>query len=68
MPGMDGFETTRHVRALESQGKIPHIPIIALTAGVTQVEREHCLSAGMDGFLPKPIVLQTLRDTLHRWK
>ncbi len=68
MPGMDGFETTRHVRALESQGKIPHIPIIALTAGVTQTERELCISSGMDGFLPKPIVLQSLRDTLHRWK
>lgn len=68
MPGLDGFETTKQARELEKQGKIPHIPIIALTAGVTQAEREHCLSAGMDGFLPKPLVLQSLRDTLHRWK
>jgi signal transduction histidine kinase/CheY-like chemotaxis protein/HPt (histidine-containing phosphotransfer) domain-containing protein len=45
----------------------PHIPIIAVTANAMQGDREHCLAAGMDDYLAKPIQMETLRAVLHRW-
>jgi len=55
MPGMDGLETTRRIRALEAEGATLHTPIIALTANASAEDREACLAAGMDGFLVKPL-------------
>ncbi|MBC7700492.1 ATP-binding protein [Aquabacterium sp.] len=54
MPGMDGFETTQHIRALERQQARARVPIVALTANVLPEERQRCLDAGMDDHLPKP--------------
>jgi CheY-like chemotaxis protein len=62
MPVMDGFEATRRIR--ESGG--PGIPIIALTAGAMQEERDRCLSA-MNDYLAKPVDLERLGDLLARW-
>ncbi|WP_454064193.1 PAS domain S-box protein [Candidatus Nitrospira salsa] len=42
-------------------------PIIALTANVLEGEREQCLEVGMDDFLPKPVLMETLEKTLRRW-
>jgi CheY-like chemotaxis protein len=54
MPEMGGFEATAAIRARErSTGG--HIPIIALTAHVMAGDREQCLAAGMDAFVPKPL-------------
>jgi PAS domain S-box-containing protein len=55
MPGMDGLDATRHIRALEAEDASSHTPIIALTANVSAEDREACLTAGMDGFLVKPL-------------
>jgi CheY-like chemotaxis protein len=64
MPGMDGFETTRHVRALEQKQTRQRVPIVALTANVLPEERQRCLDAGMDDHLPKPFHRDALANLL----
>jgi signal transduction histidine kinase/DNA-binding response OmpR family regulator len=55
MPGMDGIEATRRIRASEAAGGMARTPILALTANASIEDREACLAAGMDGFLLKPL-------------
>ncbi len=62
MPGMDGYETTRAVRALPG---CMALPIIAMTAHATDAERERCRKAGLDGHLSKPIERFRLIETLR---
>ncbi|EKV29778.1 Sensor protein barA [Caenispirillum salinarum AK4] len=64
MPGMDGLETTRAIRALP---KVSDIPIIAMTAHAMASDRERCLAAGMNDYLSKPLDPNALLDTLLRW-
>jgi len=65
MPKMDGFATTRQIRA-QSVGQ-PRIPIIAITATATVEDEQKCLTAGMDDYLPKPIVMERLLAVVNRW-
>lgn len=67
MPGMDGLETTRRMRAMQRDGALPHFPIVALTAHALESDAQLSRAAGMDGFLSKPIMLETLRRELSRW-
>jgi two-component system, sensor histidine kinase and response regulator len=68
MPEMDGFEATAAIRQRESsQGAARRVPIVALTAGAVEGDRDKCLAAGMDDYLSKPFSLADLERTLTRW-
>jgi CheY-like chemotaxis protein/DNA-binding XRE family transcriptional regulator len=66
MPNMDGIEATRKIRQL-SDPKKARIPIIALTANVSDKEREAALAAGMDAFEEKPIFIDKLLAAMRRY-
>jgi signal transduction histidine kinase/CheY-like chemotaxis protein len=55
MPGMDGIDAARGVRALEERLGRSRMPIVALTADALPAGRQACRDAGMDGFLLKPV-------------
>jgi PAS domain S-box-containing protein len=55
MPGMDGIEAARAIRAGEQQSGRPRTPIVALTADALEDGKRACQEAGMDGFLTKPV-------------
>ncbi|TWU54462.1 Signal transduction histidine-protein kinase BarA [Rubripirellula tenax] len=63
MPVMDGYEATHQIRMTE-QSSGEHIPIIAMTAHAMKGDREKCLDAGMDEYVPKPIRVASLREKL----
>ena len=64
MPELDGLEATRMIRAREQRSG-EHVPIVAMTAHAMRGDREDCLSAGMDGYVAKPVRMQELYDVLE---
>jgi CheY-like chemotaxis protein len=66
MPHMDGLETTRQLRELQSRGVMPRFPILAATADPAEIGEVVCRDAGMDGYLSKPLSLQAIRRELQR--
>jgi TMAO reductase system sensor TorS len=66
MPVMDGLTATQQIRRREA-GSGHRVPIIALTANAMEANRERCLAAGMDDFLPKPFTQMQLTAVLSRW-
>ncbi len=65
MPEVDGLAATREIRKLE--GANGNVPILALTANVLSEDKERCFRAGMDAFLPKPLVAEEPDAVLHEW-
>ena len=68
MPVMDGYTATQRWReSEEAAGDGRHLAIIAMTANAMAGDRQKCLDAGMDDYLPKPVTRSELERCLHRW-
>ncbi|WP_457939442.1 PAS-domain containing protein [Mesorhizobium sp. 10J20-29] len=66
MPEMNGLEATGAIRRAEAESG-GHVPIIGVTAHALKGDRERCLEAGMDDYLPKPISPKALVAKIERW-
>lgn len=66
MPGMDGMEATRQIRAMPPP--YASLKVVALTANAFPEDRARCLAAGMDAFLSKPVHIESLSKLLIRWQ
>jgi CheY-like chemotaxis protein len=65
MPGLDGYEATRQIR--RAGGRFGSTPIIAVTANAMAGDREKCLASGMNDYMSKPVLAQTLAGKLEKW-
>ena len=65
MPIMGGFEATRVIRQCERERNCQRTPIIAISGTAICNPHRMCLEAGMDGFLPKPLVLNEMFDVIR---
>jgi signal transduction histidine kinase len=64
MPGLDGYEAATKIKSLPG---LAATPIIAVTANVVEGDRERALTAGCDGYLPKPIDVDALPDQINEF-
>jgi len=64
MPSMNGYEATLEIR---KQARYAELPVITLSASVTDEEKRRCLATGMNDFIAKPINKVELLATLERW-
>ncbi|MEM8962920.1 MAG: ATP-binding protein [Acidobacteriota bacterium] len=67
LPGIDGFETARRIRALEARLHRPRCPIVAVTAHAFREDHQACLDSGMDDWLTKPFRLHELQAKVDTW-
>lgn len=67
MPGMDGLECARRIRAQQRDGCLADFPILALTAHALDADVAASMEAGMDEHLTKPLDFVALRTRLQRW-
>ena len=67
MPELNGFEATKKIREIENrEGRTTKIPIIAMTASLLKTEIDHCFTAGMDNYIPKPYTLEELISPIFK--
>jgi CheY-like chemotaxis protein len=64
MPNKNGYEATNEIRKFKNS---QDIPIIAITAGIMVGDKEKCFEAGMNDYLPKPIIQTDLERVLQAW-
>gem|GEM_PF-1387302 len=65
MPEKNGYEATKKIRTMEKYDR--QTPIIAFTAGSIKEDQQKCLNAGMDDFLAKPVLPETLEKMVLKW-
>jgi PAS domain S-box-containing protein len=66
MPEMNGIEATAAIRRMEADSGT-HLPIVGVTAHALKGDRERCIEAGMDDYLPKPISPKALLEKVEKW-
>ncbi len=66
MPEMNGFEATKQIRTQE-EGTERHVPIVAMTANAMPGDEQKCLAAGMDDYIPKPVMEYEFLSVMSRW-
>ncbi len=64
LPEMDGYEVTARLKRMPS---MVHVPVIAMTANVMKGDREKTLAVGCDGYIPKPIDIDSLPDQIAKF-
>ncbi len=67
MPIMDGFEASQALVKMKSDGTIPNIPVVGLTANSLKGDRERCLAAGMADYMTKPLRREAMIKMLSKW-
>lgn len=67
LPVLDGYAATGQIRQWEKESARARCPIVALTANAFADDRQHCMEAGMDDFLAKPIQFEDLNSVLGQW-
>lgn len=67
MPEMDGFAATQRIRELEQERQQQRTPIIGMTAHALVGDKDKCIAAGMDAYLPKPIVEEDLKREILKY-
>jgi CheY-like chemotaxis protein len=67
MPGMDGFDLARRIRAREREAHLQRVPILAITASALEDHETKTREVGMDGLVTKPVGIDQLRATLDTW-
>jgi len=67
MPVMSGFEATERIRSWEKANGLGRLPIVALTAGAFENDRDLCLTSGMDDFVTKPVDFTALPKVIAKW-
>jgi CheY-like chemotaxis protein len=67
MPEMDGYEATKQIRNPNSSVKNHTIPVIAMTANAMLGDRNICISAGMNDYISKPVLLDDLARVIEKW-
>lgn len=67
MPTMDGVEATHCILEYEKQKKLPHVPIIALTANVAIGDKERYMAEGMDDYATKPLEIDRLKSLISKF-
>jgi signal transduction histidine kinase/ligand-binding sensor domain-containing protein/CheY-like chemotaxis protein/HPt (histidine-containing phosphotransfer) domain-containing protein len=67
MPIMDGYQATLKIREFEQRANKASTPVIALTAGNTNEEKQHGIKVGMDRYLTKPFRIEDIRDVLETY-
>lgn len=66
LPGIDGYTATQIIRQFEDNSQLPASHIIALTADVTDDNKNKCLEAGMNDYVSKPFNFELLKDSLSK--
>lgn len=67
MPILDGYSASQEIRRYEAEHELPRVPILAISAHVTQHYIDNCYAAGMDDHIPKPVNSRLLQEKIERW-